>query len=83
MAQPVKRQAWAQVMISRFTSSSPAWDPVLTARSLEPVSDSVSPPLSLCPSPSLSQKSTLKKNFFKEVGKENAETILRLCSVPE
>ena len=46
-AQSVKRLASAQVMISRFMSSSPASDSMLTARSLEPASDSVSPPLSL------------------------------------
>ena len=58
MAQSVKRPTSAQVMISRSVSSSPAWGSVLTAQSLEPVSDSVS--LSLCPSPvqalSLSQE---------------------------
>ena len=49
-----------QVMISRFVSSSPASGSVLTAQSLEPAWDSVSPSLSL-PLPhsrsvSLSQK---------------------------
>ena len=39
----------AQVMISQFVGSSPALGSVLTAQSLEPASDSVSP--SLCPSP--------------------------------
>ena len=51
MAQSVKRPNSAQVMISRFVSSSPALGSVLTAQSLEPVSDSVSPFLSL-PAPS-------------------------------
>ena len=56
--QSVKRLTSAQVMISRFVGSSPASGSVLTARSLEPASDSV--PLSLflpgsC-SVSLSQK---------------------------
>ena len=37
----------AQVMISRSVSSSPTLGSVLTAQSLEPVSDSVSPSLSL------------------------------------
>ena len=46
-AQSVKRPTSAQVMISRFVSSSPASGSVLTARSLEPASDSVSPSLSL------------------------------------
>ena len=49
-AQSVKRPTSAQVMISRFVSSSPASGSALTARSLEPASDSVSPFLS-APSP--------------------------------
>ena len=46
VAQSVKRPASAQVMISQSVSSSPALGSVLTAQSLEPASDSVSPPLS-------------------------------------
>ena len=40
-------QCWtsAQVMISQFVSSSPAWGSVLTAQSLEPALDPVSPSL--------------------------------------
>ena len=49
MAQSARCPTSAQVMISRFVSSSPASGSVLTARSLEPAPDSVS--LSLCPSP--------------------------------
>ena len=49
VAQSVKRPTSAQVMISRSVSSGPASGSVLTAQSLEPVSDSVSP--SLCPFP--------------------------------
>ena len=49
MAQSVKRPTSAQVMISRSVGSSPASGSVLTAQSLEPVSDSVSPSLSACP----------------------------------
>ena len=62
VAELVKRPTLAQVMISQFVGSSPASGSVLTAWSLEPASDSVSPHLSLCPSPactlslSLSQK---------------------------
>ena len=56
----VKRPTLAQVTISRFVSSSPTLGSVLTARSLEQASDSVSPSLSLCLSTthtlSLSQK---------------------------
>ena len=47
MAQSVKRPTSAQVMTSRFVGSSPASGSVRTARSLEPASDSASPPLSL------------------------------------
>ena len=49
VAQLVKRPTSAQVMISRFVSSSPVSGSVLTARSLEPGSDSVSPPFSALP----------------------------------
>ena len=41
----VKHLTLAQVMISQFESSSPTSGSVLTAQSLEPVSDSVSPSL--------------------------------------
>ena len=50
MAQSVERPTSAQVMISRSVGLSPASGSVLTAQSLEPVSDSVSPTLS-APSP--------------------------------
>ena len=49
VAQSVKRPTLAQVMISRFMGSSPALGSVLTAQSLEPISDSVSPSLSDLP----------------------------------
>ena len=61
----VKRPTLAQVMISRLVGSSPAWGSVLTAGSLEPALDSVSPSLSapsllgLCLS--VSQKINIKK----------------------
>ena len=45
VAQSVKRPTSAQVMILRFVGSSPASGSVLTAQSLEPASDSVSPSL--------------------------------------
>ena len=41
VAQLVKHLTSAQLMISRFVGSSPASGSVLTARSLEPASDSV------------------------------------------
>ena len=46
VAQSVKQPTSAQAMISRSVSSSPVSGSVLTAQSLEPVSDSVSPSLS-------------------------------------
>ena len=46
VAQSVKRPTSAQVMICRSVGSSPASGSVLTARNLEPASDSVSPSLS-------------------------------------
>ena len=49
VAQSVKHPALAQVMVSWFVSSSPMLGSVLTAQSLETVSDSVSP--FLCSSP--------------------------------
>ena len=65
MVQLAKRPTSAQVMILRFMGSSPASDSVLTAQSLEPTSDSVSPSLS-APSPvhalfSKISRKTLKK----------------------
>ena len=45
VAQSVKQPTLAQLMISWSVSSSPASGSVLTAQSLEPVSDSVSPSL--------------------------------------
>ena len=49
VAQSVGHSTSAQVMISRFVSSSPVLGSVLTAQSLEPASDSVSPSLSAPP----------------------------------
>ena len=46
-AQPVKRPTSARVVISQFVGSSPALGSMLTAQSLEPAWDSVSPSLSL------------------------------------
>ena len=53
VAQSVKHLTSAQVMISQSTSLSPASGSVLTARSLEPASDSASPSLSAPPLPML------------------------------
>ena len=47
VAQSVERLASAQVMILQLVSSSPVSGSVLTAQRLDPVSDSVSPSLSV------------------------------------
>ena len=49
MAQSIKHLTSTQVMISWFMSLSPTSGSVLTAQSLEPASDSVSPSLSASP----------------------------------
>ena len=62
VAQSVEHPTSDQVMISCFVCSSPVSGSVLTARTLEPASDSVSPPVSashllmLCLSLSLNNK---------------------------
>ena len=66
VAQSVKPLTSGQVMISQFVGSSPLLGSVLTAQSLEPASDSVSPslavppPFTLCLSLSLSLCLSLK-----------------------
>ena len=60
VAQSVGHLTSAQVMISQFLNSSSASGSVLTAQSLEPASDSVSPSLSLCPSPAHALSLSLK-----------------------
>ena len=60
VTQSVARPTSAQVMISQHMRSSPAWGSVLAARSLEPVSDSVSPSLSAPSLHSLSLSLSLK-----------------------
>ena len=83
MAQSVKHPALAQVMISQFTSSSPASDSVLTTQSLEPASDSVSPSLSPPPLLALylylSRINTLKKN--KKCKKHSLSLILENTNI--
>ena len=75
MAQSVKRRTSAQVMISQFVSSSPASGSGLTAQSLEPASDSVSP--SICDPPLLILCLSLKinKNVLKI--KKNKTSLIR------
>ena len=60
MAQSVKHLTLAQVMISWLRSLSPMLGSVLTAQSLEPASDSVSPSLSAAPLLTLSLSLSLK-----------------------
>ena len=72
MAQLVQHPTSAQIMISQFVSSSPVSGSVLTAQSLEPASDSVSPSLSassllmLCLLSVLKINKTFKK-FLKKI----------------
>ena len=61
VAQSVEHPTSAQVTISRFVGSGPASGSVLTARSLEPASESVSPSVSAPSSLSLSEIHTQKK----------------------
>ena len=61
VAPSVKCPTSAQVMISRFMGSGPALGSVLTARSLEPASDSVSPSLSAPPPLMLARSLSLLK----------------------
>ena len=74
-ASSVKRPTSDQGMISRFRVSSPPWGPGLTAQSLKPAFDSVSP--SLCPSPAHAQshknKQTFKKLKKRKEGKKQTE----------
>ena len=82
VAQWIERPTSAQAMISRLVSSSPTSDSVMTAQSLEPASDSVSPsvsappPLALCLS--LSQINKIikeKKNHsLKKKKKRNSNS---------
>ena len=68
MAQSVKRLTSPQVVISRSVGSSPMSGSVLTAQSVEPVSDSVSSPLSAPPPLMLCfflSKINIKKSFKK------------------
>ena len=61
MALSVKHPTSAQVMISRFMGSSLASGSVLTAQSLEPASESMSPSLAAPPWLALSLSLSLSK----------------------
>ena len=74
MAQSVKRVTSPQVMISRLPGSSPTLGSVLTAQSLEPALDSVSPSLSASPMFVLSLSFPLSKiNIFLKIRKKNTQ----------
>ena len=76
MAQLVKSLTLSQVMISQYVSSSPVSGFVLTAQSLEPASDSVSPSLSAPPPLTLSLSASQKKkcNKKKLIKKETVQS---------
>ena len=71
MAQWIKCPTSAQVMISQFVGSSPTLGSVLTAQSLEPAFDSVSPSLSGPPLLVFSEKNQnkQKQNLKKKTHK--------------
>ena len=77
MAQLVESLTSAQVMISQFVGSSPTLGSMLTARSLEPASNSVSPSLSApsllthCLSLTHTHKYLLKNNNAKKLRKSH------------
>ena len=80
MAQSIKHPTLAQIIISRFVGSSPALGSVLTARSLDPASDSVSPPLSAPPLLTLClclSKINIKKKEKKDCKRAG---VFELCS---
>ena len=64
VAQSVERLTSVQVMISQFVGSSPTSGSVLTAQSLEPAPDSVSPSLSDPPLLALCLSLSLKNNKY-------------------
>ena len=76
MAQSVERPTSAQVMISLFVSSSSTSGSVLTAQSLKPGSDSVSPSLSL-PLPCLHSVSVSQKQSKAKQNKTKKRLLRR------
>ena len=80
MAQSVRHLTSAQVVILQFVGSSPALGSVLTAQSLEPASDSMSPSLSPCVSPahalSLCFSLSLSKINVKKILKKRIEQLI-------
>ena len=75
MAQSVELPTSAKVMISRSVSSSLLSGSMLTAQSLEPASDSVSPSLSVLPLLSLSL--SLSKIKLSSADKETEQFLVK------
>ena len=67
VAQSVKCLTLAQIMMSQFPTLSPTLGSVLTARSLEPALDSVSPSLSAPPLPTLCVSLKKKNRKIKTI----------------
>ena len=77
VAQSVKHPTSTQVMISRFVGSRPPSGSVLTARSLEPASDSVSS-LSLCSSPASARALSLSLSLSLSLKIRGSQPLLFL-----
>ena len=84
VAQSVKHPTLVQVMIYRFMSLSPTLGSVLTAQSLEPASDSVSPSLSAPPqlTLSLSLSLSLSKISIKKKKSLMLSRVFRRMHIP-
>ena len=80
MAESVKRPTLAQVTISQFLNSNPASGSVLTAQSLEPGSDFVSPSRSL-PLPMLALCQSLSKIINVKKKKVPLKGMCLFCDV--
>ena len=82
MVQSVKRLTSAQVMISQLMSSNPSSGSVLTALSLEPASDFVSPslsappPLALCLSLCVKSKNIRGAWVAQSVGRRTSAQVM-------
>ena len=78
MAQSVEHLTSVQVMISWFVGLSPMSGSVLTAQSLEPASDSVSPSLSTIPLLTLCLSVCLSQNINKHLKKKKLDDKLKM-----
>ena len=70
VAQSAKHPTSAQIMILQFVGSSPMLGSVLTAQSLEPASDFVSPSLSFCPFPTCARSLSKINRSYKKIEKK-------------